>query len=87
MKYIQHYADYRKKQVERIKKIQLILIEKKKLLREELSQKEVVIKIKNREKNNYLNDKDAQETYLNDLKRSESSLTQELKINNQKEEK
>ena len=84
MKYIQHYADYRKKQVERIKKIQLLLIEKKKLLKEELSQKENIIEIKNSEKNNYLNDKDVQEKYLSDLKISESSLTQELKINNQK---
>ena len=32
-------------------------------------------------KNNYLNDKDVQEKYLSDLKISESSLTQELKIN------
>ena len=84
MKYIQHYADYRKKQIERIKKIQLLLIEKKKLLKEELSQKENIIEIKNNEKNNYLNDKDVQEKYLSDLKISESSLTQELKINNQK---
>ena len=84
MKYIQHYADYRKKQVERIKKIQLLLIEKKKLLKEELSQKENIIEIKNSEKNNYLNDKNVQEKYLSDLKISESSLTQELKINNQK---
>ena len=84
MKYIQHYADYRKKQIERIKKIQLLLIEKKKLLKEELSQKENIIEIKNSEKNNYLNDKDVQEKYLSDLKISESSLTQELKINNQK---
>ena len=67
MKYIQHYADFRKKQVERIKKIQLILIEKKKLLREELSQK-VAIKIKNREKNNYLNDKMLKK-HMNDLKK------------------
>ena len=84
MKYIQHYADYRKKQIERIKKIQLLLIEKKKLLKEELSQKENIIEIKNSEKNNYLNDIDVQEKYLSDLKISESSLTQELKINNQK---
>ena len=84
MKYIQHYAEFRKKQVERIKQIQHLLIEKKKFLRVELSQKESVIKIKNSEKNNYLNDKNAQEKYLNDLKISESSLTQELKINNQK---
>ena len=84
MKYIQHYADYRKKQIERIKKIQLLLIEKKKLLKEELSLKENIIEIKNSEKNNYLNDKDVQEKYLSDLKISESSLTQELKINNQK---
>ena len=84
MKYIQHYADYRKKQIERIKKIQLLLIEKKKLLKEELSIKENIIEIKNSEKNNYLNDKDVQEKYLSDLKISESSLTQELKINNQK---
>ena len=40
--------------------------------------------MKNSEKNNYLNDKDVQEKYLSDLKISESSLTQELKINNQK---
>ena len=84
MKYIQHYADYRKNQIERIKKIQLLLIEKKKLLKEELSLKENIIEIKNSEKNNYLNDKDVQEKYLSDLKISESSLTQELKINNQK---
>ena len=84
MKYIQHYTDYRKKQIERIKKIQLLLIEKKKLLKEELSLKENIIEIKNSEKNNYLNDKDVQEKYLSDLKISESSLTQELKINNQK---
>ena len=50
MKYIQHYADYRKKQVDRIKKIQLLLIEKKKSLKDELAQKENVIKIKNNEK-------------------------------------
>ena len=39
MKYIQHYASYRNKQVERIKKTQLILIEKKQALREELNHK------------------------------------------------
>ncbi len=84
MKYIQHYADYRKKQVDRIKKIQLLLIEKKKSLKDELAQKENVIKIKNNEKTNYLNDKNAQEKYLSELKISESSLVEELNINNQK---
>ena len=33
MKYIQHYKDYSLKQIERIKKTQIILIKKKKLLK------------------------------------------------------
>jgi len=84
MKYIQHYASYRNKQVERIEKTQELLIEKKQALKAELNVKEEVIDVKNEEKNNYIKDKSTQEEYLIKLKNNESNLVLELENNNQK---
>ena len=84
MKYIQHYASYRNKQVERIEKTQELLIEKKQALKAELNVKEEVIDVKNEEKNNYIKDKSTQEEYLIKLKNNESNLVLELENNNHK---
>ena len=83
-KYIQHYADYRIKQVERIKNTQKELIIKKQLLKNEVDKKKKVVDFKKQEKNNYLDDKNSQLVSLNMLKKNEAVLAEELKKNNQK---
>ena len=83
-KYIQHYADYRIKQVDRIKNTQNELIIKKQLLKDEVDKKKKVVNFKKQEKNNYLDDKNSQLVSLNMLKNNEAVLAEELKKNNQK---
>ena len=83
-KYIQHYADYRIKQVERIKNTQKELIIKKQLLKKEIDKKKKVVDFKKQEKNNYLDDKNSQLISLNTLKKNESVLAEKLKKSNQK---
>ena len=83
-KYIQHYTDYRIKQVERIKNTQNELIIKQQLLKGEVDKKKKVVNFKKQEKNNYLNDKNSQLVSLNILKKNEAALAEELKNNNQK---
>jgi len=84
MKYIQHYADYRAKQVERIQKTQQELIYKKKELDNENHKKQNLIVTKKDEKSSYLNDKISQTETLNALKEDEQTLIDKLKEDNTK---
>jgi len=84
MKYIQHYSDYRNKQVERINKIEVELIIQQKLLEGEIEKKRELLKLKRNEKSRYLNDKTNQINSLENLKKNEALLAEELKINNEK---
>ena len=84
MKYIQHYSDYRKKQVERINSTQIELSIKQQLLKEELEKKKTLVNSKQKEKNHFLNDKKSQLISLNTLKKNEAVLAKELKRNNEK---
>jgi murein hydrolase activator len=78
MKYIQHYADYRKKQIERIIKNQTDLAIEKELLSSEIEKKSLLIETKKSEKENYLNDKKTQELSLKGLKLNENILVKQL---------
>ena len=78
MKYIQHYADYRKKQIERILKNQTDLAIEKELLSTEIDKKYLLIESKKSEKENYLNDKKTQEVSLKKLKQNEDILVKQL---------
>ena len=84
MKYIQHYSDYRKKQVERINSTQIELSIKQQLLKEELEKKKTLVHSKQKEKKHFLNDKKSQLISLNTLKKNEAVLAKELKRNNEK---
>ena len=84
MKYIQHYSDYRKKQVERINSTQIELSIKQQLLKEELEKKKTLVNSKQKEKKHFLNDKKSQLISLNTLKKNEAVLAKELKRNNEK---
>ena len=84
MKYIQHYSDYRKKQVERINSTQIELSIKQQLLKEEMEKKKTLVNNKQKEKNHFLNDKKSQLISLNTLKKNEAVLAKELKRNNEK---
>ena len=84
MKYIQHYSDYRKKQVERINSTQIELSIKQQLLKEEMEKKKTLVNSKQKEKNHFLNDKKSQLISLNTLKKNEAVLAKELKRNNEK---
>ena len=84
MKYIQHYSDYRKKQVERINSTQIELSIKQQLLNEELEKKKTLVNSKQKEKKHFLNDKKSQLISLNTLKKNEAVLAKELKRNNEK---
>ena len=84
MKYIQHYSDYRKKQVERINSTQIELLIKQQLLKEEMEKKKTIVISKQKEKNHFLNDKKSQLIYLNNLKKNEAVLAKELKRSNEK---
>ena len=84
MKYIQHYSDYRKKQVERINSTQIELSIKQQLLKEEMEKKKTLVNSKQKEKNHFLNDKKSQLISLNTLKKNEAVLAKDLKRNNEK---
>ena len=82
MKYIQHYKDYRLKQIERIKKTQEALAISKEQLNEEIKNKKDLLEIKEKEKLNYLTDKNSQLISLEKIKRNENKLAEELEKNN-----
>jgi murein hydrolase activator len=84
MKYIQHYSDYRLKQVERIKKTQGELLEKKDLLKEEKERKNLIVNSKKVEKTNYMSDKSSQMASLTQLKQNEAQLAEKLAEDNRK---
>ena len=84
MKYIQHYSDYRLKQVERIKKTQEELLEKKDLLKEEKERKNLIVNSKKVEKTNYMSDKSSQLASLTQLKQNEAQLAKKLAEDNRK---
>ncbi len=84
MKYIQHYSDYRAKQIERINTIEKKLIIKQELLKKEIQKKKELIKFKKIEKDSYQIDKNSQIKSLNILKQNEALLAKELEINNKK---
>ena len=82
MKYIQHYKDYRLKQIDRIKKTQYDLFISKEELNKEIKNKKDLLEIKKQEKLNYLRDKNSQLISLEKIKRNENKLAAELKKNN-----
>ena len=82
MKYIQHYKDYRLKQIDRIKKTQEALAISKEQLNEEIKNKKNLLEIKEKEKLNYLTDKNSQLISLEKIKRNENKLAEELEKNN-----
>ena len=82
MKYIQHYKDYRLKQIDRIKKTQEDLAISKEQLNEEIKNKKDLLEIKEKEKLNYLTDKNSQLISLEKIKRNENKLAEELEKNN-----
>ncbi len=84
MKYIQHYSDYRLKQVERIKKTQEELLAKKNLLKEEKERKNLIVNSKKIEKTNYMSDKSSQMASLTQLKQNEAQLAKNLAEDNRK---
>ena len=87
MKYIQHYADYRKKQIERILKNQVDLAIEKELLSTEIEKKSLLVETKKSEKENYLNDKKTQEVSLKKLKENEDLLVKQLNEQSKKRKK
>ncbi len=84
MKYIQHYKDYRLKQIERIKKTQNNLAIKKEELNKEIIKKKDLLEIKKKEKLNYQSDKNLQLISLDKIRNNEENLAAELEINNKK---
>tara|TARA_B100000900_G_scaffold414674_1_gene442023 strand:- start:620 stop:1828 length:1209 start_codon:yes stop_codon:yes gene_type:complete len=84
MKYIQHYSDYRAKQVDRISSIEVELLIKQELLKNEIKNKKELIKFKRLEKNSYQSDKNTQLQSLNILKKNETILAKELENSNKK---
>lgn len=82
MKYIQHYKDYRLKQIDRIKKTQEALVISKEQLNKEIKNKKDLLEIKEKEKLNYLTDKNSQLISLEKIKRNENKLAEELEKNN-----
>ena len=84
MKYIQHYKDYRLKQIDRIKKTQINLKLKKEEFGKEIINKKNLLKIKKDEKVNYQVDKNAQLVSLNKIKNNEENLAKELEKSNLK---
>ena len=84
MKYIQHYKDYRLKQIDRIKKTQINLKLKKEEFGKEIINKKNLLKIKKDEKVNYQIDKNAQLVSLNKIKNNEENLAKELEKSNLK---
>ena len=84
MKYIQHYKDYRLKQIDRIRTTQDNLVIKKEELNIEIENKKELLAVKEEEKLNYLNDKNSQIISLNKIKTNEDKLAAELQRNNNK---
>ena len=84
MKYIQHYKDYRLKQIERIKKTQNNLAIKKEELNKEIIKKKNLLEIKKKEKLNYQSDKNSQLISLAKIRDNEQNLAAELEKNNRK---
>ena len=84
MKYIQHYKDYRLKQIERIKKTQNNLAIKKEELNKEIIKKKDLLEIKKKEKLNYQSDKNSQLISLDKIRDNEQNLAAELEKNNKK---
>jgi septal ring factor EnvC (AmiA/AmiB activator) len=84
MKYIEHYTDYRIKQVDRIKSTEIELLIQQELLKDEMNKKIEIVDYKKTEKNQYQNDKNAQLMSLNILKKNEAVLAKELSRNNEK---
>ena len=84
MKYIQHYKDYRLKQIERIKKTQNNLAIKKDELNKEIIKKKNLLEIKKKEKLNYQSDKNSQLISLAKIRDNEQNLAAELEKNNRK---
>ena len=84
MKYIQHYKDYRLKQIERIKKTQNNLAIKKEELNKEIIKKKNLLEIKKKEKLNYQSDKNSQLISLEKIRDNEQNLAAELEKNNKK---
>lgn len=84
MKYIQHYKDYRLKQIERIKKTQNNLAIKKEELNKEIIKKKNLLEIKKKEKLNYQSDKNSQLISLDKIRDNEQNLAAELEKNNKK---
>jgi septal ring factor EnvC (AmiA/AmiB activator) len=84
MKYIQHYKDYRLKQIDRIRTTQDNLVIKKEELNTEIENKKELLAVKELEKLNYLTDKNSQIISLNKIKTNEDKLAAELQRNNNK---
>ena len=84
MKYIQHYKDYRLKQIDRVKKTQDNLTIKKEELNEEIKKKKDLLEIKKNEKTNYQSDKNSQLISLNKIRNNEETLAADLEKNNVK---
>lgn len=78
MNYIDQYADYRIKQVNKIKETKNLLDSNLVLLQNAKKEKEIVAISQEQEKSNFLKDKEAQQTALLKLKQNESNLQQEL---------
>ena len=84
MKYIQHYKDYRLKQIDRIKKTQANLFIKKEELSQEIKKKKNLLEIKKKEKLNYQFDKNLQLISLEKIRSNEENLADELEKSNKK---
>jgi len=84
IKYIQQFGDYRKKQVEMIKKTQEDLEIKAQELEESKLEKQGLVKNQENEKKNFEEDKGKQQSALSELQKEEKKLRDELK---QQEEK
>jgi murein hydrolase activator len=78
MKYIEQYADYRIKQVEKIKQTQALLNAKIEELNKTKEEKKIVAENQEKEKENYVKDKDTQQQTLTKLKQNEQSLKAQL---------
>jgi len=78
MKYIEQYADYRIKQVEKIKQTQALLNAKIEELNKTKEEKKIVAENQEKEKENYVKDKDTQQQTLTKLKQNEQALKAQL---------
>ena len=84
MKYIQHYKDYRLKQIDRIKKTQAKLFIKKEELNQEIKKKKTLLEIRKKEKLDYQSDKNSQLISLEKIRINEDNLAAELEKSNMK---